>query len=227
MHCLWCDRQMIPDLNWSTLLFLRKPSHLCKACANQLEQLIGNQCRRCGRLVDASVCNDCRQWDHYYNHTDVLMMNRSVFVYNPMMQEIITRWKYRGDYTLGYLFRSYIERSLQSYRRILPKQVSVVPIPLSGERLKERGFNQAKMLADFFPMSQANVLGRVHHEKQSKKTKEQRLQSKNLFHLTNKINKTVLLVDDIYTTGTTLRHAASVLKQNGCPDVYAWTLIRG
>lgn len=227
MQCLWCDREIISDLNWNMLVFLRKPSRLCKNCANQLEQLSGNQCIRCSCMENASICNDCRRWERYYSNKDVLTLNQSVFVYNQRMREVVTKWKYRGDYILGNLFRTYIDRFYQKYRRVLPKQIIVVPIPLSDERMKERGFNQAKMLADFFPLPQAEILERMHREKQSKKTKMQRLYSKNPFHQTNKINKSVLLVDDIYTTGTTLRHAAEILKQNGCPEVYAWTLIRG
>lgn len=227
MQCLWCHSEIVPVLNWNMFVFLRKRFHICKTCASRLEQLNGNQCIRCGRIATASICEDCRQWSHYYNNADVLTMNQSVFVYNEMIREIVTKWKYRGDYILGNLFRPYTDRSFRQYRRFLPKQTIVVPIPLSNERMEERGFNQAKMLADFFPLPQAEVLGRIHHEKQSQKTKKQRVRSKNPFHQINKINKTALLVDDIYTTGTTLRHAAEVLQQNGCPDVYSWTLIRG
>lgn len=227
MQCLWCHHQIVPDLNWNMLLFLNKPSCICKACATELEELYGEQCTRCSRMCDTSVCDDCRRWEHYYNHADVLTMNRSVFVYNQVIQEMVTKWKYRGDYVLGNLFRTYVDRSYRQLQRLLPKQTVAVPIPLSDERMNERGFNQAKMLADFFPLPQTELLERVHGEKQSKKTRKQRLRSKNPFHQTNMVNKAVLLVDDIYTTGTTLRHAAGLLKQNGCPDVYSWTLIRG
>src|SRR5699024_10333533 len=227
MRCLWCDQEIVLDLSWTTLLFLRKTSNICKICAEKLEQITGRQCIRCGRMEDKTICDDCRRWKCYYHHNDVLTMNRSIFVYNQMIKEMINRWKYRGDYIVGELFQSYVEHFYSEYKRLLPKQTIIVPIPLSEQRMKERGFNQAKMLADFFPLPQADILGRMHREKQSKKTKQQRLQSKNPFHQVSKLNKTVLLVDDIYTTGTTLRHAAEILKQNGCPQIYAWTLIRG
>src|SRR5690606_12881635 len=98
---------------------------------------------------------------------------------------------------------------------------------LSKERLMERGFKQAKMLADFLPIEMVEPLSRVHGEKQSKKTRQERMIAENPFFIKETINKKVILVDDIYTTGTTLRHAATLLKEHGCPEVYSLTLIRG
>lgn len=227
MFCLWCNQQIIPDLNWSKLLFLSKQRHLCQTCQQRLKRLTGKRCSRCSRMCDDPVCNDCKQWAAYYYDRDVLTRNYSVFVYNDVIQDIVTKWKYRGDYVLGNIFKQYIYQAYKQHKSSLPDQMVTVPIPLSEQRLLERGFNQAKMLANFLPLKQEELLHRLHGEKQSKKTRKERLSSKNPFYLLKKVNKPVLLVDDIYTTGTTLRHAASLLKQNGCPDVYALTLVRG
>src|SRR5690625_1097913 len=77
------------------------------------------------------------------------------------------------------------------------------------------------------PAENKDILTRIHSEKQSKKTRSERLSADNPFVAAKKVNKPVILVDDIYTTGTTLRHAATLLKEQGCPEVYAYTLIRG
>jgi len=95
------------------------------------------------------------------------------------------------------------------------------------ERLQERGFNQAEVLAAFLPIENRSLLTRIHSEKQSKMTRSERISTKNPFEIVGHINKKVILVDDIYTTGRTLRHAATLLKEHGCPQVYAYTLIRG
>ncbi len=102
----------------------------------------------------------------------------------------------------------------------------IVPIPLSDERLYERAFNQAEVIAKWIQPEIDLILRREHREKQSKKSRHERITSKNPFILTKTINKPVLLVDDIYTTGTTLRHASTMLKKHGCPRVDAFTLIR-
>lgn len=227
MHCLWCNQPIIPEISWGTLLFLTKPRHLCEPCANKLELLSGNRCERCSRMCDDTICADCVRWEEQTMEHDSLDSNYSVYVYNETIQEIVTKWKYRGDYCLGYMFESHFHQSYQHHFDFLPNDTITVPIPLSAERVADRRFNQAKMLAGFIPLPSQAIISRVDGEKQSKKTRKERLHTKNPFRLIKKVHNPVLLVDDIYTTGTTLRHAAKLLKDNGCPRVYAYTLIRG
>lgn len=158
---------------------------------------------------------------------DPLTRNVSIYTYNPLMREIIAKWKYRGDYMLIHMFRHIVRDTFLKQFTSIAKKALIVPIPLSHDRLLERGFNQAEALAHMLPGSQGNILMRTHSEKQSKKTRVERLSSQNPFAMKKKINKPVILVDDIYTTGMTLRHAAAILRKNGCPVVYAFTLIRG
>ncbi len=143
------------------------------------------------------------------------------------MKDIITKWKYRGDYVLGHMFADVFYETFQRVFSNLKEEVLVVPIPLSDERLAERGFNQAEMLAHFLCEQPSSFVERVQGEKQSKKTRQERILSKNHFKIKKRINKPVILVDDIYTTGATLRHVAVQLRKNGCPKVYGFTLARG
>ncbi|MFD1020297.1 ComF family protein [Thalassobacillus hwangdonensis] len=140
------------------------------------------------------------------------------------MQELIAKWKYRGDYMLVHAFEEmWKARTMAHFSQ---QECIYVPIPLSEERLQERGFNQAEALARFLPSPPRNLLSRAHSEKQSKKKRQERITSANPFSLNEKVSKPVVLVDDIYTTGITLRHAAKLLKENGCPKVYSLSLIR-
>ncbi|GAB4072954.1 comF operon protein ComFC [Barrientosiimonas marina] len=227
MHCLWCDAAIIPSVSWETLIFLSEPSELCPSCEETLAFLQGERCSKCSRLSKTDPCPDCREWDKGVNAEDPLVWNHSVFTYNEAMKAMMARWKYRGDYCLGRAFRKYYRQEFGETFSFLPKETSVVPIPLSDERLQERGFNQAEMLASFVPLATRDILTRTHRDKQAKKTRQERLEADNPFNLTERIENPVILADDIYTTGTTLRNAASVLKKQGCPAVYAYTLIRG
>lgn len=226
MNCLCCNEEIIIELDWANFLFPPKPSLLCNTCKRQMTLLDGNRCKRCSRVTEAKICDDCLQWETYYGGVDVLEFNFSVYTYSSFMQDMIAKWKYRGDYELGTIFEdSYSEHFHKMFAPI--KDAVIIPIPLSMERLQERCFNQAVMLASFLSPQKMNILSRTHGEKQSKKSRKERIYSENPFILQQKLNNPVILVDDIYTTGTTLRHAAKLLKDAGCPKVYSYTLIRG
>ncbi|WP_010098539.1 ComF family protein [Ornithinibacillus scapharcae] len=225
MNCLWCNEEIMNEINWSTLVFPTKQKNICKRCEENLAIITGSRCNHCSRQSEIRICNDCLWWKNYNNGKDTIVFNYSIYSYNNDMKEIVAKWKYRGDYELGYLFtHSFGQHFRQKFKS--KKDVIAVPIPLSEERMQERGFNQASMLASFLPIQTKELLSRVHNEKQSKKSRNERISSQNPFILKGSINNSVILVDDIYTTGTTIRHAADVLVKSGCPEVFTYTLIR-
>lgn len=226
-HCLFCFNPIYLKVTWSNVIQLAKRRKLCTHCEADLIKITGKICRVCSRMSPDILCYDCQRWQVYYNGDDPLQRNISIYIYNDMIKELISRWKYRGDYTLGHVFQSVVSLYFTQYFKSKQSEITVVPIPLSDTRLMERGFNQAEMLAQFISAQQSMVLQRQFSEKQSKKTRKERLISINPFKLQKPINIPVLLVDDIYTTGRTLRHAAELLKEAGCPAVYALTLCRG
>lgn len=142
------------------------------------------------------------------------------------MKTYLARFKYRGDYILAKAFSAIIKEAASAMNTSL-----IVPIPLSAERLQERGFNQAEALASEAGLQTQHLLIRKHSEKQSKKSRHERIHSQTVFALSpdqpNITNQFILLIDDIYTTGTTLRHAAHCLKQAGAKQVCSLTLARG
>ena len=225
-YCLWCDAEIILRISWENVFQLKSQEKICTQCKANLERIKGSQCEKCARPYFEKVCHDCKKWSHLYAGKDPLIKNVSVFMYNPFMKEIITRWKYQGDYVLIEMFANIFRFHFKKSFSFLPKQYLIVPIPLSEERLLERGFNQADQLASFLPTTPTPTLKRHHSEKQAKKTRMERMTTKNPFKLQQSINKPVILVDDIYTTGRTLRHAAVLLQEKGCQEIYAYTLIR-
>lgn len=224
MHCLWCNTESITTLSWQQLVFLSEPTKLCDTCVKNLHILHGPRCQMCSRQSEERICPDCYGWRE---KDDALILNYSVFGYNDMMQKMLTRWKYRGDYILGKAFATVYQKTFKKFFSSLDRDTVIVPIPLSDERLKERGFNQAQMLADFLPLQNHAILDRIHTEKQSKKTRHERLKTENPFKNNQPMSNEVILIDDMYTTGTTLRHAATTLKKGGATNVFAYTLIRG
>jgi len=223
VNCLWCDKEIMVELSWENFLKPPKLKNLCSDCTAQLQVIKGSRCSKCSRSYQEDICYDCQRW----KGNDPIIFNYSLYAYNDRMQEMIAKWKYRGDYILGNAFKRLYLKSFKRIFSFIGDNALIVPTPLSHERMLERGFNQAKVLADFLPLEQKDVMKRVYSEKQAKKTRKERISMANPFILTEKINKTVILVDDIYTTGATLRHAGNLLRKNGCPKIYSYTLIRG
>jgi competence protein ComFC len=233
MHCLWCHSTFIESISWQYVFGRSTPMTLCEQCIPRLEIIKGDICQKCGRpFTDldpkyrvGNLCTDCHSWGEA-----ALIKNRSIYVYNDFLQEVIARWKFRGDAELVKLFWPSLQKLLSEYEKI----DVVVPIPLSSQRLYERSFNQAKALAEGLPFPIIEALVKPEDtEKQSKKTRKQRLEKKSEFQLAPDLQtkiqgKTILLVDDIYTTGATLYAAAGVLKAiGGAEKVFAVTVARG
>lgn len=211
-------------MGWSDLFFLHESILLCEKCRAGLQLIDSPICPGCGRLMkEPNLCNDCVAWQTDADFGSVLRFNRSLYVYNDFLKDLIARFKYRGDYELARIFANDLKKRL-------PKADYIVPIPLSQNRLLERGFNQAEAIGVVAGLTLTDGLIRIHAEKQAKKNRYQRLHSKQVFRIHPEApdlsDKTVVLLDDIYTTGTTLRHAAYILKVSGAKDIFSVTIAR-
>ncbi|WP_201715976.1 ComF family protein [Rossellomorea arthrocnemi] len=230
-NCLNCEGEWVEAMSWRAL-FNREPHFLCQACQGKLEKIEGKRCIGCSRsmddlpsnLVKGDTCLDCHRWNLDPEWKGILHKNNSVYNYNDFLKEFLARYKYRGDYALARAFSHTIKTYLAKTEYDL-----IIPIPLSDERLYERGFNQSIALLEEAEVRPSPILTRLHTEKQSKKTRKERLQQKQVFQLekSDLTGKSILLFDDIYTTGTTLRQAAKRLKDAGADKVSSLTLARG
>lgn len=231
MHCLSCNQIIVPEITWSNFILPDRLSNCCSSCSEKLSLIHAPTCLICGREQNPAqkICSDCSRWQANYRMKNLIIYNRSVYHYDDFIKTIIARWKYRGDYQLYQLFTITFQEKFKQYFPNLPKPTYLVPIPLSSERLKHRAFNQAEALAQLLPYPSLNILTRREGEKQSKKNRKQRIMMKNPFTLNRELPaeaKSVILIDDIYTTGTTLRHAATLIQQAGCEQIYSYTLAR-
>jgi ComF family protein len=122
---------------------------------------------------------------------------------------------------------------------VLPSPLSVdviMPVPLHPQRLREREFNQSLLLADRLgrhlnlPVVSANLVRRVPSPPQTSLSRKERLRSlRNAFGVRNPeriSGKRVLLIDDVFTTGSTVNECARALRKAGSDDVSVLTLAR-
>ncbi|MET3697658.1 competence protein ComFC [Bacillus oleivorans] len=231
--CLFCHQKRQTEASWTALVY-GDHSVLCGDCEEKLEPLSGELCATCSRPLamlapayrKGHICYDCFRWEEDPEWKGVLRINESLFLYNEFLKEIISQYKFRGDYALANIFKRGINLKIKQLKPDL-----IVPIPLSKERLQERGFNQAEgILIEAGGLTFSSLLTRQHSEKQSKKARDERLLQENIFQWSSDqsiTDKSVLILDDIYTTGATIRHAAKILKYYGAKEVLSLTIARG
>ena len=221
MRCLLCHEEIIPEVSWLTFWKPAANLEMCMGCSAQIEKIENVCCPVCHRPDYKDICRDCEQWS--ITQTDILEKNVAVFRYNDFSKNFVARWKYRGDYILLDAVKNEIQGK---WKQAGLEGHTIVPVPLSTQREAERGFNQSEAIILALAEEPAAVFERQHSEKQSKRGKKDRMQSENPFLLIRPIYEPVVIVDDIYTTGRTVRHMAALLRAHGCPSVSSFTIFR-
>lgn len=223
MNCSLCQQELIRNL--SLIELFSAPSLCCSACLQKFSRIDPKTaCLGCGRpQLQKALCSDCQKWQTTYPQ---LLENTALFTYDDVLKNWMQRYKFEGDYHLRFIFASELKQQLQAFHGYL-----ICPIPLTEDRFNTRGFNQVNGLLSAAKCKSTELLARPEPSlPQSKKTRQERLQLMQPFVLTiapEKIkNKRVLLVDDVYTTGRTLFHAADIFWQNGVKVVKSLTLAR-
>ncbi|WP_312473451.1 ComF family protein [Neobacillus sp.] len=231
-HCLICHEIIRPTIGWRAIFSIETEHLICHPCERKLEKIEGETCRICCRpfrLIDekyrkGDLCHDCFRWEEDVEWQGYLEKNTALFLYNDFLKEVIAKFKFRGDYVLAKVFAQFFTKTLDQLAPAI-----LVPIPLSEVRLYERGFNQAVALLVESGFAPSEILTRIHSEKQSKKSRLERIHLPQVFKVDTKITlegERIVLIDDIYTTGSTLRHAAKLLKQAGAASIQSLTIAR-
>jgi len=199
---------------------------LCFDCARKILFLKQQNCYRCGKLSESGrTCETCRHYSDLYS-----VVVATYFGIGPV-RSLIHGLKYGKLADLSKILGNILVSAAIQNKL---KDLIVVPVPLHYRREKERGFNQAELLAKYFSGKLdapfVRVLQRIRHTvSQTKLTREQRLLNiKNAFVARRLVTgDTILLIDDVLTTGATLEECAKVLKQAGAKRVMALVVARG
>lgn len=207
----------------------------CRPCWGMLKPIPGPVCPRCGRPFASSIalqhspthqCGACR------TRPLALTQAWSLFPYQPPLKEAITLFKYRGKLTLG----KPLARAMIEALPALPALDVIIPVPLHPQRLREREYNQSLLLANRLsrqtgiPLLLACLLRIRPTVPQTSLSKKERLTNlRGAFSVPRPAHiqgKRILLVDDVFTTGTTLNECAKTLRRAGSSHVYGLTLAR-
>lgn len=205
---------------------------LCASCKNNLPW-VSNRCYACCReltnINDAMVCDICR------NNLPVFNRICALFAYQPPVIKLVTQLKFSRKLSVGMLMANLLAEAVvaQWYNGQQLPQI-LIPVPLHKLRQRERGYNQAfeicKPLAKILniPLG-AHICKRVKHtQRQSRLNRLQR--NTNLTKaFTAKIDsryKHIAIVDDVVTTGSTVRAMCVVLLRAGVETIDIWCVAR-
>lgn len=155
----------------------------------------------------------------------------SIFSYEGLIRKAITKLKYRFVTDLA---EELIDLTIAHLRLPTRKPITLIPVPLHPRRKRWRGFNQAELLGEILAKKwggevRKDILIRQKHTKpQTKlKIKERRKNVQGVFALSkNRPPLRLILFDDVWTTGSTLKECGLVLKRNGTKFIWGLTLAR-
>ncbi|MDL1970268.1 MAG: ComF family protein [Candidatus Desulfofervidaceae bacterium] len=206
----------------------------CAECEADLAMVTAPFCQICGCPFtspqgDEHICGECLQQPPFFKAA------RSVFIYKEPIKRAIIQFKFLGCTALAELFAKVIITNLDGFIKQIAPDI-VIPVPLHLSRLRERGYNQCLLLAKRI----ARILGIPCKKRTLQKVKptmsqvglslsQRRFNVKGSFTVVDPDavqGRRILLIDDVFTTGSTVNECAKVLVKAGADGVWVITLAR-
>jgi len=225
IDCISCERPLRAD----------PTPYFCNDCWEHIAPVAGPRCACCDQPFASKAvtmwtprhrCQPCLRRPPAYERAWTL------YPYIPPLQDAICAFKYRNVFSLAKPLAALAIRALpeELYADV------IVPVPLHPSRLRVRGFNQSLLIADRLgrhlnrPVSTTDLIRTVVTEPQTSLTRAERIRNlRRAFtvrHTEAFVGRKVLLIDDVFTTGTTLNECAKALRAAGAASVAALTLAR-
>ena len=208
--------------------------YLCAGCEAKLSRIVPPFCAKCSEPFDGAItttfsCANCAHQKLYFDAAVSAYRSRGI------ARHVILNFKYGRQIHLRHLVSGWLISALNDPRLRNRRFDLIVPVPLHPARQRERGFNQAALLAKQLGSHVGTpvraVLQRVRFTTtQTAFDRAERIQNlRHAFRLRRNADVRrldVLLIDDVLTTGSTLSECARVLKENGAESVFAATAAR-
>ena len=211
-----------------------RDQYLCAACEEKAPLISPPFCAKCsepfaGAIEEEFTCANCAH--------RTLDFDAAVSAYRSrgMVRVVMLRFKYRGDLHLRHPIARWLLKAMEDNRICQRTFDAVVPVPLHPARFRERGFNQAELLATILSAKiQVRLLPALERVRytttQTAFDRIERMENlRDAFRLRKNFavrDLRVLLVDDVLTTGSTLSECARTLRDAGAQSVYAITAAR-
>lgn len=204
----------------------------CHGCLKNMAFITKNSCYQCGRPLtneeDTRICRDCEDMEYFFHRAVAVVEYKGIF------RDLIFRFKYKDA--------TYLARDLGDMMAAVIKKEGLwgdvlVAVPLHRQREKQRGYNQSHLLAKHISRNlripyKKDLLLRVKNTKvMHNLSREERQENlKGAFQIRDRRGidgKSILLIDDIFTTGATLNACSKVLMEGGAKSVAVVAFARG
>ena len=201
-------------INQTNIMDLFFPQ-ICGICGKLNNEGLCHKCRiTLERLSENTICNP--DLENMYFHELIY-----IFKYEGLIRKLILDYKFHEKSYMYVCFVNFILNNKKIFEKIQSYD-TIIPVPISKKRMKERGYNQSLLIAKNISRKvkiplQVNCLWKTRNiVEQSKLNKEQRKENiQNVYELKNEEilnNKRILLIDDIYTTGSTVNECCKILQ---------------
>lgn len=199
-------------------------------------------CGMCGKINENYICNNCYEnikkikkcVINEYNNRN-FSKHLYIFRYEGIIRNKIIEYKFEDK---GYLYKMFAKIILSDKKtcNFIKKYDVIIPVPISKKRKKKRGYNQSELVANELAQKLNQdiwtdiIIKKKDNKPQSELNKLERIKNvEDIYEINKPIevkNKKVLLLDDIYTTGSTVNEIARKLKQNQTQEIGVITLAK-
>ncbi|SDB38205.1 comF family protein [Pseudobutyrivibrio sp. YE44] len=222
-RCVACDK---------VLLKMEKETGFCRDCIKKVKLVGPVCCLKCGGPISDDTKEFCRNCER---NTHAFLQNKAIFQYTGDMKNAMYRFKYANRRCYGKVFAKHANRY---YGRWLKDNniEAIVPVPMYKKKEKRRGYNQATVFArELSAITGIPVAEEIVRREADTKAMKQLNGLKRKKNLLNAFSlgenvvqfRKVLIVDDIYTTGTTMDEVAKVLKSGGVKEIFGMCVCIG
>ncbi len=232
-NCVICHNYIPRQPTVPIKSLIKAPSQIiCQKCIELIQYNRPPFCLKCSRFMQKPLihplCHLCRRFKPHFDFA------WGSLLFNDPLRELIHQFKYSQKTFLKIPFSSWMISFILAFELDIKQFDMIIPIPLSSARFRERGFNQSELLARSIsnhfdiPISTDQLKKIRNTSSQSLlKEKERWTNIHGAFIKKNQkiiINKNILLIDDLLTTGATCSEAALILKMAGAKRVGVLTL---
>ena len=220
---------------------------LFKALAFFINFLYPPTCIICGKSANYYICEKCnkkiKKYEEYHylsrdedNNYPIRHYDELIYIlrYEKIIRKIMINYKFYSKPYISYFFAYKIMNNKYLCEKIKEYDY-IVPVPMSENKEKSRGYNQTKLITSIISkrlkIKESNNLKKVNNTlTQGKLNRLERINNiEGIYYIENNlefIGKRIVLLDDIYTTGSTIEECARVISESGAKEIFVIILAR-